>query len=214
MKLTPSDIKLARIEGLYDLWDEVMGERFDTRFVPGVGNVNAKVVFVGEGPGTNENREGAPFVGPSGKMFDKGLRSIGLKRQRVWITNLLKHQPPGNRDPEGDEIPISLNLLRKEIQIIDPKIVVTLGRFATSLFFEQPHMSTLAGQAWIRRGFTVIPMFHPASVLYGGYEIEDWLEQFQTVAECLTAKVMTRTTPINGTPVRKGLRHYVKRVQQ
>lgn len=195
--LAPSRIKRAKLDGHYDLIEEVLGDKFDTRFVPGVGNINAQVVFIGEAPGQKEDEVGEPFVGPSGKMLNQGLQSIGLQREDVFITNFLKYRPPKNRDPSGDEVPVSLGLLRKEIAIINPKVVVTLGVFSTSLFFEQPHMGTLAGQAWIKRGHTVIPMYHPASVMYGGFDRDTWYEHFQVVADCLN---------LNGTPLRKSLR--------
>jgi len=197
-----SQVKLAKLEAHYDLYEETLGSRFDTRLVPGVGNVNSPVVFVGESPGANEDRLGEPFVGPSGKLLGQGLRRVGLKRDRVFITNFLKYRPPDNRDPEGDEIAVSLQLLEWELKILAPKVVVTLGRFSTSLFFPQPHMGTLAGQAWVKRGFTIVPMYHPASVLYGGQDKEGWLEDFDTVCDVMAGVMPKQTT--NGH--RRGLR--------
>jgi uracil-DNA glycosylase len=203
-----SQIKWARLNVHYDTIETLLGDRFDTPFIAGVGNVNSKLVLIGEAPGATETRLGEPFVGPSGRMLNRGLRSIGLSRKRVFITNFLKYQPPENRDPQGDEVPVCLHLLRKELEILAPKIVVTLGVFSTRLFFEQPHMGTLAGQAWIKRGHVVIPMYHPASVMYGGFDKDTWYEHFQTIADCLAAPVPTATTPMNGTSVNKSLRHY------
>jgi uracil-DNA glycosylase family 4 len=94
------------------------------------------------------------------------LQTVGMKRESVYITNFVQYQPPGNRDPEGEEISISQHLLRKELEILKPRVVVTLGRFAAGIFWEFPHMATLAGSVHRRRGYTVFPMYHPAAALY------------------------------------------------
>lgn len=189
VKFTTGQIKRAELEAHHDLFATLFGEQFDTNFVPGVGNVNARVVFVGEAPGAQEDAQRVPFVGESGKLLNAGLKRAGLRRKDVWITNFMKYRPPANRDPQGDEIPVCMNLLRTELKIINPRIVVTLGRFSTNLFWEQPHMATLAGQVWVRRGFTVVPMYHPASVLYGGYDRDEWLGHFESLADCLAQPI-------------------------
>lgn len=166
-RFTRTQVKRASLEAHYGLFRHMFRDKFpQSRFVPGEGNLKSDIVFVGEAPGADEDKAGRPFVGKSGKYLDELLKTVDIKRGDVFITNFLKYRPPGNRDPKGDEVPVCLYLLRQELEILAPKIVVTLGRFSTSLFFEQPHMGTLAGQMWVKRGFTVVPMYHPAAAMY------------------------------------------------
>ena len=165
---TRAQDKRASLAAHYGLFRQLFAEKFKgSNFVPGEGNVNSDIVFVGEAPGVHENNQRRPFVGSSGEYLEELLDSVEIKRGDVFITNFLHYRPPGNRDPKGDEVPVCMHLLRKELEILDPKIVVTLGRFSTSIFFEQPHMGTLAGTMWPnRRGFIVLPMWHPAAAMY------------------------------------------------
>lgn len=165
---TRTQDKRASLAAHYGLFRQLFKDQFKgSNFVPGEGNIDSEIVFVGEAPGYHENEKRKPFVGKSGEYLESLLELAEIKRGDVFITNFMKYQPPGNRDPKGDEVPVCMHLLRKELEILAPKIVVTLGRFSTSLFFEQPHMGTLAGTMWPnRRGFIVLPMYHPAAAMY------------------------------------------------
>jgi uracil-DNA glycosylase len=167
VRFTRTQLKRVRLKMHYALFQRLFRDKFpESNFVPGVGNVNSKIVFVGEAPGRNENEQRKPFVGASGELLDKWLKHQKIKREDIFITNFMHYQPPKNRDPQGDEIPVAMQLLRMELSILDPQMVVTLGRFSTSIFYENPHMGTLAGKVNMRRGFIVMPMYHPAAALY------------------------------------------------
>jgi uracil-DNA glycosylase family 4 len=142
-----------------------------TQVVFGVGDPNADLMFVGEAPGFHEDKQGYPFVGQAGKLLDRLLAGIGLERSQVYIANVLKCRPPGNRDPQPDEIEACEGHLFRQIELIDPKVVATLGNFATKLLsgkpagitrvhgMEQP--TTLGG-----RNVLLYPLYHPAAALY------------------------------------------------
>jgi uracil-DNA glycosylase family 4 len=197
---TRSQDKWASLNAHYSLFRTMFSSKFpESTFVPGDGNVLANVVFVGEAPGVDENAAGLPFVGKSGKYLNDLLKTVDIKRGDVFVTNFLHYRPPNNRDPKGDEVPVCSHLLRQELKILAPTIVVTLGRFSTSLFFEQPHMGTLAGQMWDRRGFTVIPMYHPAAAMYDNSgDIDNLMHMhIKTVGEVfhgLTRKPLVKNT--------------------
>ena len=140
--------------------------------VPGEGSFDAKVIFVGEAPGFHEDQRGIPFCGAAGKLLDKLLTSIRLKRDEVFITNVLKHRPPGNRDPSPEEIEACRSFLDRQIEIIEPEIIVTLGRFSMAKFLPNALISQVHGQPrfvqWGERELIVIPMYHPAAALRNG----------------------------------------------
>jgi len=154
--------------------------RSEARFVPGVGSETDGVVFVGEAPGKAEDLARKPFVGRSGKLLDRLLASIGLDRDGVYITNVVKYRPPDNRDPLPTEIKASLPYLRREISILGPRLVVPLGRFATWTFLPGTTMKNVVGKTFIATGFgvPVIPMYHPAVALYDPRRLSDMFEQF------------------------------------
>jgi uracil-DNA glycosylase len=134
--------------------------------VPGEGPANAAILFVGEGPGFYENEQGRPFVGPSGKFLDDLLQRAGMKRSEVFIGNVVKCRPPANRDPLPDELTACRPYLEKQIETINPKAVVTLGRFSMAYFLPNAKISLIHGKpAWVN-GRLVIPMFHPAAALH------------------------------------------------
>jgi DNA polymerase len=134
--------------------------------VPGAGPANAEIMFIGEGPGANEDEQGLPFVGQSGRLLTDMLSSIGLTRRDVFIGNVVKCRPPENRDPLPDEIEIcTSNYLYRQIGLVNPKIIVTLGRFSMALFFPNAKISAIHGQAKFQDGRYILPMFHPAAVL-------------------------------------------------
>jgi DNA polymerase len=137
-----------------------------TRAVPGDGNYAAEIMFIGEGPGFNEDRQGLPFVGQSGKLLDELLSMIGMKRAQVFITNVVKCRPPENRDPLPEEIAACTQAyLYRQIALIAPKVIVTLGRFSMGLFFPNAKISQIHGQARWENGRAYLPLYHPAAVL-------------------------------------------------
>lgn len=139
-----------------------------TRGVPGEGNPDAEILFVGEGPGQKEDELGRPFVGPAGQLLEEMLRHVGLTRGDVYIANVIKHRPPGNRDPLPDELEACWPYLKQQIEIIRPKIIVCLGRHALARFLPGKAISAVRGRAF-RVGDTVyFAMYHPAAALYQG----------------------------------------------
>ena len=143
-----------------------------TQVVFGMGDPNADLMFVGEGPGAEEDRQGLPFVGRSGQLLDKVmLEELGMTRERVFIANTVKCRPPGNRDPDPDEIAACRPWLEQQLALIDPKVVVTLGNFATKLLLDTKEgITKLRGRSYPFRDGVLIPTFHPAAVLRGGGE--------------------------------------------
>ena len=142
-----------------------------TRAVPGEGDPDTEVVFVGEGPGQNEDREGRPFVGRAGQLLVQLLASIGWRREDVFITNVVKCRPPGNRDPEPDEIAACAGFLRRQLEVLDPAVVVTLGRYSMATFMPGVRISQVHGMtapvdpATGARNAVVLAMYHPAAAL-------------------------------------------------
>ncbi|HEY2814262.1 MAG TPA: uracil-DNA glycosylase [Acidimicrobiales bacterium] len=143
-----------------------------SQVVFGMGDPHAGLMFVGEGPGAEEDKQGLPFVGRSGQLLDKlMLEELGVTRDRVFIANVVKCRPPGNRDPEPDEIETCRPWLEQQLALIEPKVVVTLGNFATKLLLETKEgITRLRGKQYPFRGGVLIPTFHPAAVLRGGGE--------------------------------------------
>lgn len=135
--------------------------------VPGEGPIDATIVFIGEGPGYHEDRQGRPFVGPSGKFLDELLALAGLQRQTVFIGNVIKCRPPQNRDPLPEEIDIcTRTYLLRQIDIINPRVIVTLGRFSMSLYLPGERISRIHGQPRMINGRLIVPMLHPAAALH------------------------------------------------
>jgi DNA polymerase len=142
-----------------------------TQVVFGVGNPNADVMFIGEGPGYYEDKQGEPFVGAAGQLLTKLLAEIGLRREDVYIANVVKCRPPGNRDPLPDEIEACRPYLMGQLEHIRPRVIVTLGNFATRVILDrQVSISRVRGQRFEVDGRTVMPTFHPAAILRGGGE--------------------------------------------
>jgi uracil-DNA glycosylase family 4 len=139
-----------------------------THAVPGEGNPNADIVFIGEGPGFYEDQQARPFVGPAGKFLDELLASIGLKRADVFICNVLKCRPPGNRDPLPGEMEACKPWLDEQIGAIKPRVIVTLGRFSLGRYFPGQSISRIHGQPKKLGGVMVMPMYHPAAALHQG----------------------------------------------
>ena len=142
-----------------------------TQVVFGVGNPQADVMFVGEGPGYYEDKQGEPFVGAAGQLLNRMLQEIGLRREDVYITNVVRCRPPGNRDPLPDEIEACRPFLVGTLEAIRPRLIVTLGNFATRVILDRPvSISRVRGQRFMWEGRAVIPTFHPAAILHGGGE--------------------------------------------
>lgn len=137
--------------------------------VPGEGPPNAEILFIGEGPGFHENDQGRPFVGAAGRFLEELLESIGMTREQVFITNVVKCRPPGNRDPRPEEIDTCTgNYLDRQVQAINPKVIVTLGRYSMGLYLPNAKISDVHGQALRVKGRLVVPMYHPAAALHQG----------------------------------------------
>lgn len=140
-----------------------------TQVVFGVGHPRANLMFIGEGPGYYEDKQGEPFVGAAGQLLTQLLGEIGLRREDVYICNVVKCRPPGNRDPLPDEIESCRPFLEGQLDTIRPRVIVTLGNFATRFILDrQVSISRVRGQRFTIDGRTVIPTFHPAAVLHGG----------------------------------------------
>ena len=134
--------------------------------VPGEGPVDAEIMFIGEGPGFHENEQGRPFVGAAGKYLEELLAKINLQRTEVFIGNVVKCRPPNNRDPLPDELAACSDYLERQIQAINPKIIVTLGRYSMARFLPNAKISEVHGQSYRIKGRQVVPMFHPAAALH------------------------------------------------
>jgi uracil-DNA glycosylase len=141
--------------------------RSRTEAVPGEGPTHAEIMLIGEGPGASEDKQGRPFVGASGKFLDQLLEQAGVTRTDVFITNVVKCRPPGNRDPLPDEVEICTgNYLQHQIEIVNPSIIVTLGRHSMGLFFKGVKITEIHGQMRNVNGRYVIAMYHPAAALH------------------------------------------------
>jgi uracil-DNA glycosylase family 4 len=134
--------------------------------VPGEGSPRAELMFIGEGPGYHEDRLGRPFVGPAGQFLDDLLKSIGLTRDDVFIANMVKCRPPQNRDPLPAEMSACSKYLVRQIELINPKLIITLGRFAMSRFFPGESITRIRGKAREKDGRWIYPIMHPAAALY------------------------------------------------
>ncbi len=137
-----------------------------TRAVPGEGPENPRILFIGEAPGFHEDRSGRPFVGAAGQFLEQLLESIGLKRSDVFIANVIKCRPPGNRDPQPAEIEACRPYLDRQIELLKPRVVITLGRFSMARYFPGAKISQIHGQPRKIGDVLYVPMFHPAAALH------------------------------------------------
>jgi uracil-DNA glycosylase family 4 len=157
-----------------------------THAVPGEGPTHAEIMFIGEGPGANEDKQGRPFVGASGKFLDELLAQAGVTRSDVFITNVVKCRPPGNRDPQPIEVETcTSNYLDNQIKIVNPSIIVTLGRHSMSKFIPDAKITQIHGQMQKVGKRFVIPMFHPAAALHQVRFRPMLLEDFAKLPELL-----------------------------
>ncbi|MDE2144797.1 MAG: uracil-DNA glycosylase [Patescibacteria group bacterium] len=137
----------------------------EANLVFGEGNPDTSVLFIGEAPGYHEDQQGRPFVGQAGKLLDKLIASVGWKREDVYITNIVKRRPPNNRDPFPEEIAAYAPYLKRQINIIDPKVIATLGRFSMNYFLPEAKISKDRGKAFILKDKIIFPLYHPAAAL-------------------------------------------------
>src|SRR5918995_6617613 len=137
-----------------------------TKSVPGEGPADARIMLIGEAPGWNEDQQGRPFVGAAGKFLQELLATAGMTRDEVFITNVVKSRPPGNRDPLPDEIAACAPFLERQIEVIDPDVIVTLGRFSMARWFPGERISRIHGQPKRVDGRLIVPMYHPAAALH------------------------------------------------
>jgi len=161
-----------------------------TQVVFGVGNPHADLMFIGEGPGYHEDKQGEPFVGAAGQLLNRMLAEIGIERSDVYINNVVSCRPPGNRDPLPDEIEACRTWLMERVLLIDPRIIVTLGNFATRTILDRPvSISRVRGERFTWEGRTVIPTFHPAAILRGGGDASSQMaalrQDFRTIRQAL-----------------------------
>ena len=172
-----------------------------TKLVFGAGNANADLMFVGEAPGANEDKQGLPFVGQAGKLLAQLLEEIGLTRSDVFIANLLKCRPPGNRDPLPGEIDACQDYLFRQLELIAPRVVCTLGNFSTKLLRADPStgITRLHGREEIRRigprNVRLYPLYHPAAALYTRSLLDVLRADFQRIPELLALPVPDQPEP-------------------
>ncbi|HUW24494.1 MAG TPA: uracil-DNA glycosylase [Patescibacteria group bacterium] len=156
-----------------------------THPVPGNGNPNAEIMLIGEAPGYWEDQKGIPFVGVAGKLLDELLASIDLSREKVFVTNVLKHRPPNNRDPSPEEVKVCQPFLERQINVIQPKVIITLGRFAMYHFLPLGKISRDHGQGKVIESagqrLILIPMYHPAAALRAGEVNRQLKEDFKNI---------------------------------
>lgn len=161
-----------------------------TQLVMGDGNPDADIVFIGEAPGKKEDEQGLPFVGAAGKFLNEMLASAGMERSDVYITNIVKYRPPNNRDPLPDEKAVFLPYLLRQLEIIDPKAIITLGRHSMEYFLPSAKISQIHGQAVRKKviyhdktehEWLIIPLYHPAAALYNGGMRQTLIDDFVRV---------------------------------
>ena len=167
--------------------------------VPGEGDPNADVLLIGEAPGFHENQQGRPFVGAAGQFLEQLLGSVGLTRKDVFIANVIKHRPPENRDPLPEEVAACVPYLERQIEAIDPKVIVTLGRFSMSYFFPGEKISRIHGVPRRHGKRLILPMYHPAAALHQGSlrrtVEDDFLKVTQALAEARALGAAPPATP-------------------
>lgn len=150
----------------------------------GVGNPNTRIMFIGEGPGADEDRLGEPFVGKAGQLMNKAFDIVGIKREEVYIANIVKCRAPHNRDPEVDEINACMDYLRNQVVIIKPKIIVLLGRIALHNILGEEYKITATRGKWIeKKGIMYMPTWHPAALLRDETKKIEFLEDLKKVVE-------------------------------
>ena len=189
---------IDRSESLKKIKDEILdlkvsplyGYRVENKYFPviGEGSHTASIMFIGEAPGENEAKTGRPFCGRAGKVLDILLESVGIERKDVYVTNIVKDRPPKNRDPLPEEIEIYAPFLDRQIEIISPRVIATLGRFSMQyvmhrygLDFELDSISKIHGQTFETSNFKLIPLYHPAAAIYNQHLLDTLKEDFKVL---------------------------------
>lgn len=161
-----------------------------TNLVMGDGNINAEIVFIGEAPGKNEDEQGLPFVGAAGKFLNEMLATVNMDRSDVYITNIVKYRPPNNRDPLPEEKKAFWPYLVRQLDVIQPKVVVTLGRHSMEYFLPDLKISAIHGQpkriAFGDTNIVIVPLYHPAAALYNGSMRATLIEDFTKLPKIIT----------------------------
>ena len=152
----------------------------------GVGNKNADIMFIGEGPGADEDTQGIPFVGKAGQLMNKAFDAVGIEREEVYIANIVKCRPPNNRDPESDEVLSCINYLRNQVMIVKPKIIVLLGRISLQNILGQEYKITASRGKWVeKKGILYMPTWHPAALLRDETKKIDFIRDLKEVIKKL-----------------------------
>lgn len=161
-----------------------------TNLVMGDGHANAELVFIGEAPGKNEDLQGKPFVGAAGKFLEEMLASVGLKRNQVYITNIVKYRPPNNRDPSDEEKKAFWPYLVKELGVLQPKVIATLGRHSMEYFLPGRRITQIHGQpkriTFGSQKIVILPLYHPAAALYNGMLKQTLIEDFKSIPKIIS----------------------------
>ncbi|MFQ9297179.1 MAG: uracil-DNA glycosylase [Clostridia bacterium] len=148
----------------------------------GVGNKNADIMFIGEGPGADEDAQGIPFVGKAGQLMNKAFDAVGIEREEVYIANIVKCRPPNNRDPEPDEVLSCINYLRNQVMIVKPKIIVLLGRISLQNILGKEYKITASRGKWVeKKGILYMPTWHPAALLRDETKKIDFIRDLKEV---------------------------------
>lgn len=173
-----------------------------SQVVFGVGNPHASIMFVGEAPGFNEDQKGEPFVGAAGKLLNDLLASANLSRDQIYIANVIKCRPPNNRDPEPDEVETCKPFLLQQIQMIRPKLVCTLGNWATQTLLERKvGITKVKAQAFYMKDFVIFPLLHPAAALHQGGLLDTLKEDFKKLKDFLDRNTKPAEPPAAASPV-------------
>lgn len=187
--MTKTDSKLARLD---QIRADIIANNIcpdlatsATQLVFGDGNPSADLVFIGEAPGKNEDLQGKPFVGAAGKFLNEMLEMIGLNRADVYITNIVKYRPPNNRDPLPEEKEAFLPYLEEQLEVIQPKLTITLGRHSLNCFLPDLQISKVHGQPKRFQGRVYLPLFHPAAALYNGGMRQTLIDDFAQIPTIL-----------------------------
>jgi len=185
--------KQEELENLHKKWAQECQcelKKTATQAVPGVGSAETEIVFIGEAPGRSEDEKGEPFVGAAGKFLNEMLGEIGMRREDIYITNIVKYRPPNNRDPLPEEKEACREWLLEELKIISPKLIIFLGRHAMNNFFPELQISGAHGKLLIKqfKGMSTkyfFPLYHPAAALYDGSMREVLKEDFKKIPKVL-----------------------------
>ncbi len=163
--------------------------RTRTNVVPGEGSSGAEVMFVGQCPGFHEDQQGKPFVGRAGELLNELLTSVNFEREKVFITNIVKDRPPENRDPMVDEVRACSPYLERQIKIINPKLIITLGRFASEFFIPDGKISQIHGVPHRVKGQLILPLYHPAAALRSGGVLDELRRDFKKIPKVLAGEL-------------------------